>query len=132
MVNTGAWLRSPSGICPVKIRHELSLMSPQASRRPCFCTYCGAALACRRHGNDVPERLTCTRCGTVTYNSPSLLVSAYIFAEDRLLLMRRGLAPYEGKWAPPGGFVEAGESLDAAISREVQEEVGLCLPREHY
>lgn len=100
--------------------------------RPCFCTYCGGALAYRRHGNDVPERLTCTRCGTVTYNSPSLLVSAYIFAEDRLLLMRRGLAPYEGKWAPPAGFVEAGESLDAAISREVQEEVGLCLPREYY
>jgi ADP-ribose pyrophosphatase YjhB (NUDIX family) len=59
-------------------------------------------------------------------------VSAYIFAEDRLLLIRRGLEPYKGKWAPPAGFVEPEESLDAAISREVYEEVGLCLQSERY
>ena len=76
--------------------------------------------------------MTCIACHRIAYGSPSLLVSAYIFAENRLLLMRRGLAPYEGCWAPPAGFVEAGESLDNAISREVSEEVGLCLPPEHY
>lgn len=59
-------------------------------------------------------------------------MSAYIFAEDSLLLIRRATPPYEGKWAPPTGFVEAGESLDAAISREVFEEVGLSIPGEQY
>lgn len=74
----------------------------------------------------------CASCERVTYNPPSLLVSAHIFAEDSLLLIRRGTPPYEGKWAPPTGFVEAGESPDAAISREVGEEVALSVPAERY
>lgn len=61
---------------------------------------------------------------------PSLLVLVFIFATDKLLLMKRGQPPYEGKWAPPGGFVEAGESLEAAAVREVEEEVGIKLLQE--
>lgn len=99
---------------------------------PRFCGRCGGQLAYRTHAGDCAERLTCGSCDAVTYNSPSLLVSAYIFAEDGLLLIRRGLAPYRGKWAPPAGFVEAGESLEAAISREVFEEAGLRIPAESY
>ena len=58
---------------------------------------------------------------------PALLVLIALFAEDRVLLHRRGLPPYEGRWAPPGGFVENGESLEAAAIREVKEEVGITL-----
>jgi 8-oxo-dGTP diphosphatase len=62
---------------------------------------------------------------------PSLLVLVAVFAEDRVLLQRRGLPPYRGQWAPPGGFVEAGESLEGAAVREVGEEVGIALePRQ--
>ncbi len=58
---------------------------------------------------------------------PSLLVLVAVFAEDRVLLQRRGQPPYLGCWAPPGGFVESGESLEAAAVREVREEVSVEL-----
>jgi 8-oxo-dGTP diphosphatase len=46
-------------------------------------------------------------------------------AAGRLLLIRRGHAPHEGLWSLPGGRVEPGESLAAAVEREVLEETGL-------
>jgi ADP-ribose pyrophosphatase YjhB (NUDIX family) len=59
-----------------------------------------------------------------------LLVQTFIFADDHLLLMQRGLAPYRGQWSPPGGFVDAYESAEQAAIREVREEVGLELAIE--
>jgi 8-oxo-dGTP diphosphatase len=46
-------------------------------------------------------------------------------AAGRLLLIRRGHAPHAGLWSLPGGRVEAGESPEAAVEREVREETGL-------
>ncbi len=43
----------------------------------------------------------------------------------RLLLVRRGHAPYEGTWSLPSGRAEPGEDVRAAASREVLEETGL-------
>jgi 8-oxo-dGTP diphosphatase len=45
----------------------------------------------------------------------------------RLLLIRRGHAPSRGLWSVPGGRVEAGETEDAAVVREVAEETGLTV-----
>jgi 8-oxo-dGTP diphosphatase len=68
--------------------------------------------------------------GEPKHTGPALLVLALIFAGESQLLIRRGRPPYEGKWAAPGGFVEAGESLEAAAIREVREEVGVELDAE--
>jgi 8-oxo-dGTP diphosphatase len=43
----------------------------------------------------------------------------------KVLLIRRGLDPYKGKWAFPGGFLRPGESPDDCARRELQEEAGL-------
>jgi 8-oxo-dGTP diphosphatase len=48
-----------------------------------------------------------------------------IFADGGLLLVERGKEPLKGFWSLPGGIVEAGERLEDAIRREVQEETGL-------
>ena len=52
-------------------------------------------------------------------------VGAVIFRGEEVLLVKRGTAPSLGKWSVPGGLVELGESLEAAVRREVMEEVGL-------
>ena len=46
-------------------------------------------------------------------------------ARGRVLLVKRRNEPLAGRWSLPGGIVELGEALDAAVRREVREETGL-------
>lgn len=45
--------------------------------------------------------------------------------DGRVLLVRRGKPPLEGRWSIPGGTVELGETLEQALVREMAEETGL-------
>jgi ADP-ribose pyrophosphatase YjhB (NUDIX family) len=52
-------------------------------------------------------------------------VGGVVVHEARVLLIRRGKAPLRGRWMIPGGSVEWGETLGAALVREMEEETGL-------
>jgi 8-oxo-dGTP diphosphatase len=59
---------------------------------------------------------------------PVVSVGAVVIDGDRVLLVKRGHEPLKGRWSLPGGAVEIGETLDAALVREVREET--CLEIE--
>ncbi len=60
--------------------------------------------------------------------APLLGVGAFVFAADgSLLMIQRAQEPARGQWSIPGGLVEVGESLHAAVAREVHEETGLLV-----
>jgi ADP-ribose pyrophosphatase YjhB (NUDIX family) len=56
---------------------------------------------------------------------PVVGVGAVVVEGDAVLIVQRGREPLKGQWSLPGGAVELGETLDAAIAREVREETGL-------
>jgi 8-oxo-dGTP diphosphatase len=58
---------------------------------------------------------------------PQLAVSAAIFRRDKILLVRRARSPAKGYYSLPGGRVEFGETLHAALLREVREETALAI-----
>jgi 8-oxo-dGTP diphosphatase len=60
-----------------------------------------------------------------TPSHPQIAVSAAIFRDDRVLLVRRARAPGKGLYSLPGGRVEFGESLAIALHREIAEETAL-------
>jgi 8-oxo-dGTP diphosphatase len=58
-------------------------------------------------------------------DQPVVGIGAVIIQDGKIALIRRGNEPSKGKWTIPGGLVELGESLDAAVIRETKEET--CL-----
>jgi ADP-ribose pyrophosphatase YjhB (NUDIX family) len=76
-----------------------------------------------RDGRDRP---VCTACGHITFLDPKLAVAAVIVRDCQILLGKRGPGTRSpGKWSFPAGFVERGEEVEAAATREVLEETGL-------
>jgi 8-oxo-dGTP diphosphatase len=66
---------------------------------------------------------------TYEHPRPALTVDCVVFGLDeqglQVLLIRRGLEPFRGRWALPGGFVHLDETLEEAALRELREETGM-------
>jgi 8-oxo-dGTP diphosphatase len=61
------------------------------------------------------------------HKTPALAVDAVIVKDGQIVLIRRKREPFRGQYALPGGFVKYGETVDAALRREVLEETGLVV-----
>ncbi len=62
----------------------------------------------------------------MTAPRPTVAVGAIVFDDQgRVLLIKRGRPPAVGRWSLPGGKVDGGETLAAAVAREVLEETGV-------
>jgi 8-oxo-dGTP diphosphatase len=59
--------------------------------------------------------------------TPLLAVDAVILLAGGIVLIKRDNPPFAGSYALPGGFVEVGETVEAAVAREACEETGLVI-----
>ena len=63
------------------------------------------------------------------YPHPAVTTDCVIFGFDgtnlKVLLIERGIEPFKGKWALPGGFLKLDESAEQGAQRELKEETGL-------
>ena len=66
---------------------------------------------------------------TYQYPRPAITIDIVLFQRVqelyRVLLIKRAQAPFAGKYALPGGFVDLNETLEEAAGRELREETGL-------
>jgi mutator protein MutT len=90
------------------------------------CTYCGGKVTAS------DRKFTCTTCKGLRYVNPSPAVTALIFRNNEILLVKRAINPSKNKWDFPGGFVDLNENYEDAIKREMMEELGIKLKNIKY
>ncbi|MDI1249419.1 MAG: NUDIX domain-containing protein [Lacunisphaera sp.] len=100
------------------------MADPTSSAVLQFCPRCGAEPFARKAAN----HLVCAACSFEWYINPAVAAACFIFDDrNQILLIRRQKDPGKGLLAPPGGFIDVGETAEAGARREVQEETGLSL-----
>jgi ADP-ribose pyrophosphatase YjhB (NUDIX family) len=77
--------------------------------------------------------IECAECGFVYFFNPVVGLAAFIENDKgEILLIQRGKDPAKGKLAPPGGFADADEEAESALTREVMEETGVYVANWKY
>ena len=88
-----------------------------------YCPYCATALEVREIYRQ--QRPVCPKCHFIHFPDPKVAVIGLVTHGPQVLLIRRAVEPDKGKWALPGGYMDAGEMPTSALQRELLEEVGL-------
>ena len=96
-----------------------------------YCPTCAAALAPIEMAEDggPKTRLRCPACGFTHWNNPTPVLAAVVECTDRdgQILLARNAAWPGRRFALITGFMEAGETPEAGITREVAEETALTV-----
>ncbi|QQQ77300.1 NAD(+) diphosphatase [Saccharothrix sp. 6-C] len=88
-----------------------------------FCAVCGGSTASIKSG----WARVCERCGHEEYPRTDAAVICLVHDGADQVLLARGEGWPEGRYSVLAGFVEAGESLEACVAREIAEEVGIVV-----
>jgi ADP-ribose pyrophosphatase YjhB (NUDIX family) len=87
-----------------------------------YCSQCGDAVLHRIPEGDNRPRFVCESCEMIHYQNPKIITGCLPFFEDKVLLCKRSIAPREGYWTLPAGFLENGETTSQGALRETVEE----------
>jgi ADP-ribose pyrophosphatase YjhB (NUDIX family) len=87
-----------------------------------FCSHCAAPLSKKIPPGDNLPRFVCDACQAIFYHNPKVVAGCIPEWNGSILLCRRAIEPQIGLWTLPAGFMELGESTEAAAQRETFEE----------
>lgn len=94
-----------------------------------YCPVCGSS----HFETETEKSKKCSNCGFEYFMNPSAAVAVFIRdAQGRLLVERRKHEPGRGTLDLPGGFCDAGETVEQGLAREVLEETGLTVTSVRY
>ena len=87
-----------------------------------YCSECGAILTVAVPPGDHLPRSMCLQCDTIHYQNPKLVTGCVAEWQGEILICKRAIEPRAGFWTLPAGFMENGETTEAAAARETVEE----------
>jgi ADP-ribose pyrophosphatase YjhB (NUDIX family) len=87
---------------------------------PRFCSFCGSTIG-------VQAPVACPACGASHWVQTSRATAALVVHDGSLLLTRRALEPWRGRWCAPSGFCDGPEHPVTTAERETLEEVGISV-----
>jgi len=90
-----------------------------------FCPYCGEELGSKQVENK--ERHYCSDCDRVIWQNSKPAIAIGVKNEDKLLMIKRDIAPDKGMFSLPAGFIDRGERPEVSAVRELEEETRVKL-----
>ncbi len=111
------------------VMHAIGLAEWHHATR--FCPRCGGSLVSRAAGHE----LRCTQCDRAQFprTDPAVIMAiTHGDGDDEAILLGRNRAWPPGRWSTLAGFCEPGETLEDAVRREVDEEVGVRVGEVRY